>query len=585
MLCNDPKDFREEMLAGYEAAYPEYIRRVPGGVVRADATDPAKVAVINGGGSGHFPAFCGIVGEGFMDGTVVGNIFTSPSTEDVLSVARAVGGDAGLYIVGGNYAGDKINFNLARDELRREGADCRTFYITDDIASAGQGNEHLRRGNVGTFTVFKTAGAAAAAGYSLAEVDRVTRKANAYTRTMSVGFKGCTLPGADSPMFAVPEGRMEMGQGIHGEPGVYEADLLPARQLGDTLIDHIMADVLEFERVPDLSAKRLAVILDGLGSTKYEELFVVWGSVRKRLEQLGFTLVEPLVGELVTSLDMAGLALSVTFLDDELERLWRAPAETPAFRRGDTDPTRVRARREIRTETPEEPAAAPAAPASESSKEAACFAAAAFARVAAKMAEEEENLARIDAAAGDGDHGRGMVKGTSAAAEAAAAAARAGAGLGDVLTAAGAAWAAKAGGTSGVLWGEALQAAGRVLGNTDADINNRDAARAVRAAADRMQALGGAKKGDKTMLDALLPFVEDLEKASHSRTPVAEVWARAAAVAEEAAAATKDLLPKVGRARPQAERSLGTPDAGATSLAMCLKAVLPGDDAAAGETP
>ena len=572
MLCNDPKDFREEMLAGYEAAYPDYILQVPGGVVRADATDPAKVAVINGGGSGHYPAFCGIIGEGFMDGTVVGNIFTSPSTEDVLSVARAVNGSAGLFIVGGNYAGDKMNFNLARDQLRREGVDCRTFYITDDVASAGQGNEDLRRGNVGTFTVFKTAGAAAAAGYTLDEVERVTRKANAYTRTMSVGFKGCTLPGADGPMFTVPEGRMEMGQGIHGEPGVYEADLLPAKELAHTLIDHILADVLEFDHYPDLSRRRIAVILDGLGSTKYEELFVVWGSVKKRLEDLGYTLIEPQVGELVTSLDMAGVALSVTFLDDELERFWRAPADTPAFRKGDT--SRVRARRAV--EDSSAPDGSPDEPvfASDASRAAAAYVASAFARVKDRMAAEEASLARIDAVAGDGDHGRGMVKGSAFAAEAAAEAAAAGAGLSSVLKAAGAAWASKAGGTSGVLWGEALQAAGRVLTDTDTDINVRDVARAVRAAADRIQTLGGAKAGDKTMLDALLPFAEALEKTAQKRVPIADAWADAAAVAKEAAEATKDLLPKVGRARPQAERSLGTPDAGAVSLAMCLEAVL-----------
>ena len=176
-----------------------------------------KIAVINGGGSGHYPAFCGIIGDGFMDATVVGNVFTSPSTEDVLGVARSVEQGTGVFIVGGNYAGDKMNFNMARDRLIEDGIDARSFFITDDVASATTDEIEKRRGNVGTFMVFKAAGAAAAAGVSFDDLVRITTKANDRTRTMSVGFRGCTLPGADEPLFHVPHGKMEIGQGIHGE--------------------------------------------------------------------------------------------------------------------------------------------------------------------------------------------------------------------------------------------------------------------------------------------------------------------------------------------------------------------------------
>lgn len=231
MLCNDPKKFRDEMLAGYAAAFPQYVVPVPGGVARADELPKNKVAVINGGGSGHYPAFCGIIGRGFMDATVVGNIFTSPSTDDVYQVAKAVENGCGVLIVGGNYAGDRMNFDLARDRMRGEGIDARTFYITDDVASAPPDEWQKRRGNVGTFTVFKAAGAAAEAGMNMDEILRLTSKCNDRTRTMSVGLRGCTLPGHTEPLFHVPEGRMEVGQGIHGEAGVYEDDLRSASEI------------------------------------------------------------------------------------------------------------------------------------------------------------------------------------------------------------------------------------------------------------------------------------------------------------------------------------------------------------------
>ena len=202
MLYNDPKTFREDMLRGYVAAYPDYVVEVPGGVARATKMPEGKIAVINGGGSGHYPAFCGIVGDGFMDGTVVGNVFTSPSTEDVLGVARSVDNGRGIFIVGGNYAGDKMNFNMARDRLVGEGVDCRSFYITDDVAAAKAEEKEKRRGNVGTFMVFKAAGAAAAAGVSFDDLVRITEKANERTRTMSMGFRGCT---------AVPRSRGQDG--------------------------------------------------------------------------------------------------------------------------------------------------------------------------------------------------------------------------------------------------------------------------------------------------------------------------------------------------------------------------------------
>lgn len=563
MLFNDPREFREDMLAGYVRAFPRFVTLVSGGVVRATEPPAGKVAVINGGGSGHYPAFCGVIGDGFMDGTVVGNVFTSPSTQDVYDVARAVERGNGLFIVGGNYAGDKMNFDLARDRLRDEGVDARTFYITDDVASAAPAEWEKRRGNVGTFMVFKAAGAAAAEGLPLDEVERLTRKANDRTRTMSVGMRGCTLPGAGEPLFEVPRGRMEVGQGIHGEPGVSEEDLGSAREVAELLVERVLAEAPQGEK-----PGRLAVILDGLGSTKYEELFVVWGTVAELLEQRGYTLVEPLVGEFVTSLDMEGVALAVQFLDEELERLWMAPACTPSFVRGSValaDGPRLDVATAAHVHVAEKGSA--------ESVELAGGIVQALDAMRQALVDAEGELARIDSVAGDGDHGRGMVRGSTYAYEAAHEAHEKGVGAGGVLVEAGRAWAAKAGGTSGVLWGAALEAAGSVIGNECGAVEIGRAAEAARAALERMLSLGGASLGDKTMLDALAPFVEELEVAAERGVGLREAWQQAAEKAQEAAEATKDLLPKVGRARPQAERSLGTPDAGAISLALCARVV------------
>jgi D-erythrulose 4-kinase len=566
-LFNDPARFTDDMLVGFLDANSAYVTGVPGGVVRAHKTRPGKVAVVIGGGSGHYPAFCGTVGPGFADGAVVGNIFTSPSADEAASVSRAAHGDAGVLLTTGNYAGDVMNFGLAVTQLRSEGIDADYFAVTDDIASAPEGEEAKRRGIAGDFTVFKCASAAAEEGLDLAGVVRVAKAANAATRTLGVAFEGCTLPGADEPLFTVPAGQMGVGLGIHGEPGVADEAMPTAAGLAATLVNGVLGDR------SDADSRRIAAILNGLGRTKYEELFVVWGEVSRLLRERGYVIVEPEVGELVTSLDMAGCSLTLMWLDDELERYWTASADTPAYRKGASalaEPSgelRTAADAETATATPQL-----AELADDDGRNGGQLVSRAIGAMAEMLAEAEEELGRIDAVAGDGDHGRGMVKGSAAAREAAVKAVADGAGQGAVLTAAGKAWAAKAGGTSGVLWGAMLSALGARLGDTgrpDSDI----IAAAMRDGYDALIQLGGASPGDKTMLDALLPFVEEFERQVADGEPWQQAWRVAADVATAAARATADMRPKVGRARPLAERSVGTPDAGATSLAMCAQTV------------
>ncbi len=562
-VCNDPVAFKDDMLEGFVQAYGRFVERVPGasGVMRAGGPREGKASVVIGGGSGHYPAFCGVVGAGLADGAVMGDIFASPSSEQAYRVGKALDGGAGILFSYGNYAGDVLNFDAAEVRLRDDGIDCRTVLVTDDIASAEAGDEGRRRGIAGDLAVFKAAGAASDRGADIGEVERIALKANEMTRSFGVAFAGCTLPGKAEPLFTVEPGHMELGLGIHGEPGVRSVERMSASELAHALVEPLLR-----ER-PAHADGRAGVFLNGLGATKYEELFVVWKDVAPALEAAGVRIVLPEVGELVTSLDMAGCSLTVFWLDDELEELWAAPAETPAFRRGSVASAEV-AGRPVSRERQATGGDAEAAAASAESIRAATTARAILDAMEAVVEANEQELGRLDAVAGDGDHGTGMLRGFRAAT---AAAHEADGGTGTVLRAAGAAFGDKAGGTSGMLWGEMLVAAGAALGDTEAPTADSVAA-AVRGAADTVQRLGKAQLGDKTLLDALVPFADALESELGAERSLADAWASAAQVADASARKTAELTARVGRARPLGERSVGTPDPGAVSMALCVEA-------------
>jgi len=328
-IINDPSDFKEELIEGFVAAYGRYVKRIPNasGVMAQAAPVPGKVGVLVGGGSGHYPAFCGYVGPGLADGAAMGNIFASPSGEQVYRCTKAINGGAGVLYVYGNYSGDVMNFNMAQTRCRAEGIEVRTVRVTDDVASAPPDERDKRRGIAGDLFVFKVAGASAARGDRLDEVERLTQLANARTRTFGVAFGGCTLPGQLAPLFTVDPGRMELGLGVHGEPGIQSSDLLPAADIAALLVNTILADA------PSDAGNRVAVLMNGLGSTTYEELFVLYRDIHRLLQLAGLEVDYPIVGEMVTSLDMEGCSLSLFWLDDELQPLWDAPATSAAFTR------------------------------------------------------------------------------------------------------------------------------------------------------------------------------------------------------------------------------------------------------------
>lgn len=564
-LHNRPEDFADEMIAGFVAANSRYVRAVPGGVVRSTASPDGQVAVVIGGGSGHYPAFGGLVGQGLAHGAAMGNLFASPSTQQVRSVATAAHSGGGVLLTYGNYAGDVLNFDAAQEQLRAAGIACETVTVTDDISSAPLAEKHKRRGIAGDLTVFKSAAAAAEAGYSLADVVRVAQVANERTRSFGVAFSGCTLPGAEAPLFTVPEGRMAVGLGIHGEPGIDETDVPTADELAELLVSSLLAE--RPEGVERAEGARVVPILNGLGALKYEELFVVYRRVSGLLESAGIEIIDPHVGEYCTSFDMAGGSLTLFWLDDELERLWNAPVETPAYRRGAV----TAAPRRAESAAGIAPSSA-IAPASSESRAAAPIALAVLESVGTTIDAAADELGRLDAIAGDGDHGIGMQRGARAGVEAARSAARQEAGVGTLLAHAADAWSDRAGGTSGALWGVILRAVGEAVGDAEAP-NRHSIAAGVDSAVAEVMAYGKAQPGDKTMVDALVPFAETLASALRDGSRLAEAWAIAAAEATRAAASTADLLPRVGRARPHAEKSLGTPDPGAHSFALIVTAV------------
>ncbi|MCX9017324.1 dihydroxyacetone kinase family protein [Citrobacter portucalensis] len=563
-LFNNPSEFAKEMVAGFVSANAEVVRQVPGGVIRNTQSQPGTVAIVIGGGSGHYPAFAGLVGQGLAHGAAMGNLFASPSAQQICAVAKAAHNGAGVLLAFGNYAGDVLHFGLARERLMAEGIPCELIAVTDDITSATKNEMEKRRGVAGDLVVFKAAAAAAERGASLEEVLAVARQANDRTRTIGVAFSGCTLPGAEHPLFTVPEGRMGFGMGIHGEPGIREIAVPGADELAAMLVEHLLNDI-----PPGVSVNgaRVGAILNGLGSVKYEELFVLWHSVQQRLSEQGIILADIQVGEFVTSFDMAGLSLTLAWFTEELETLWLAPAYSPAFKRGSVivaQPLQTRDGDELQQEV------VPAA--SEVSRAAAVRVVAMMDALADVVIENEEELGRIDAVAGDGDHGIGMVRGVRAARDSAHHYLALGAGAGTILQQAADAWADKAGGTSGAIWGVILNTIGTGIGNQQHP--QADAvARAVHDAAHGVMHFGKAKPGDKTLVDVLLPFSDVLSVEVEKGLPLSQAWSHAACHAEQCAQNTAQLLPKIGRARPLAERSQGTPDAGAVSLAMIVTAV------------
>ncbi len=327
-LLNDPDNAVAEMLDGIIAAHPKYL-------ARTDESDLAvysligprdgKVGIMVGGGSGHEPAFLGYVGKGMADAAAIGAVFTSPTPDTAVACANAIHRGAGVLYMYGNYAGDVMNFDMAAEMCAMNDIRVETVLTTDDVASAPAAEKERRRGVGGGFFAFKIAGAAADMGLDLDGVVRAANKANDSCLTMGVALEPCQLPGVATPSFTLGPDEMEIGLGIHGEPGVRRGPLRSADEVTDDLCDNILAE-LDLKR-----GDRVAVLVNGLGGTSRMELYIVNRRVSKRLADIGVETHRSHVGEYVTSLEMGGASISIMKLDDELTRWLDHPADTPMY--------------------------------------------------------------------------------------------------------------------------------------------------------------------------------------------------------------------------------------------------------------
>ena len=328
-LINVPEDVVEEALAGMLAAHPGLIRvEAPNIVVRKDAPRAGKVGVISGGGSGHEPMHGGFVGLGMLDAACPGAVFTSPVPDQMLAATKAVDGGAGVLHIVKNYTGDIMNFELAADMARAEGHEVTAVVIADDVAVKDSLYTAGRRGVGGTVLAEKIVGAAAEAGADLATVTALCQKVQDNVRSMGMALTSCTVPAAGKPTFELGDDEMEIGVGIHGEPGRTRMKLATADEITEMLAGPILDDL------PFKSGDNVLAFVNGMGGTPLVELYIVFNKLARICEGRGIKIARSLVGDWITSLEMAGCSITLLKLDDELTRYWDAPVNTPAMRWG-----------------------------------------------------------------------------------------------------------------------------------------------------------------------------------------------------------------------------------------------------------
>jgi dihydroxyacetone kinase len=580
-LINAPEAVIDEMLDGLVGAFPDLLHR-PGptgrAVVALDGPRDGKVGIVIGGGSGHEPAFPMYVGKGVADAAAVGNVFASPGPSQVVEAALAADGGAGLLFLYGNYAGDVMNFDMAAERLVAQGIEARSVLVTDDAASAPPDRFGERRGIAGGFFVYKCAGAAADLGHPLPEVERLARHANARTRSMGVALEPCSLPQTRRPNFEIPSGEMEVGMGVHGEPGIARLPLEPADAVADRLLTPLLSELALTD------GDEVALLVNGLGATSMMELLILHRRVRTILAERGVGIRRSWTGEYVTALEMAGASISLLKLDAELIPLLEHPCRTPALVLGHPTPApvlsatpRVTARpaEELGPETHETPllSGGEITPAVFRTMMTTC---------AEAMAAARDALSALDGATGDGDHGVTMEAGWRAV-EAALAALPTDTTISRLCRAASSAFLDSVGASAGPLYATGFARAADVSAQRR-DLDASSLVAWIEAMAAGIQDRGGAAEGDKTMFDAWSAAAKAARStlSGEQDASVRRCLAAAAQGAADGRDATAEMQARRGRAAKLGVRSLGHLDAGAASAALLVAALLDGFDRARG---
>ncbi|MER8483903.1 dihydroxyacetone kinase subunit DhaK [Mesorhizobium sp. M1322] len=330
-IINDGNRTVDEMLEGILAAHPRHLQSAAGSphsIIARDGPRQGKVGLVIGGGSGHEPTFLGFVGKGLADAAAIGNVFASPPPDPILECAKAASGGAGVLFMYGNYAGDVMNFDMAAEMAAMDDIEVRTVLTTDDVASAPRDQRQRRRGVAGNFFIFKAAGAACDRMLSFDECERIARKANDHTFTMGVALSPCSLPQTRRPNFEIGPDEMEIGMGIHGEPGIARGKLKTADEITDEMLDKI------FDEMAPARGDKVAVLVNSLGSTPLMELYIMNRRVKQRLNDISVSIHATWVGNYCTSLEMAGASVTLMHLDGELQTMLDHPCDCAMFRAG-----------------------------------------------------------------------------------------------------------------------------------------------------------------------------------------------------------------------------------------------------------
>lgn len=569
----------EDMLVGWLSAHADTVCAAPANarvVQRVQAPERGKVGVVTGGGSGHEPAFIGYVGNGLVDAVAVGEIFSSPTAKSFLDAMRAANGGAGVACLYGNYAGDNMNVKMAIQMAEREGMTVKTVVANDDVPSAPKGDEGKRRGVAGEIFMWKVGAAKAAMGATLDEVIAVSQKAIANTRSIGIGLSACVIPAVGHANFSIAHGTMEVGIGHHGEPGIDVRPTASASEMAELMLAAVLPDL------PFGAGDRVALLVSGLGATPLMEQYILYGELARRLQAQGITIAFKQVGNLFSSLEMMGVTLTVMKLDAELEACLRYPCQSVGLTvPGDagTEPAQRHYTGSLAKQTGAAPTHAAQSATALQAARTVVGAALSLSGSGAlvrdlidTIVQNRQYLSDIDGLIGDGDHGINMAKGFSACGARLDALGAAALSLPVALEQLSQALMDDIGGSMGPLYGEFFLG----LSSTLAPHAQLDAALfgdALAVAVARVQGMGNAQVGDKTLMDTLVPALQAYRAALDQGDAFAACLAAMAAAAQQGRDSTKDLQARIGRSARLGPRSIGVLDAGATSCCLILQSM------------
>ncbi len=578
-IINAPNAVVQEMCRGIVLAHPELEFLSKYKIIKKREINNDKVTLISGGGSGHEPSHAGYVGTGMLDAAVCGDVFASPSQIQVYEAIKAVSGKKGTLLIIKNYSGDMMNFKNAAFLAGEDGIKVDYIKVDDDIAVEDSLYTVGRRGVAGTVLVHKITGAAAELGLELEEVKRIAQKAASNVRSIGFALTSCTVPAKGTPTFDLGADEIEYGVGIHGEPGIKRERITSADALAEKMITALLKDI----NINSGDSPRIALLINGFGGSPLQELYLLNNSVNRILAEKGIKPVKIFVGNYMTSIDMAGASVSIMKLDEELEELLFKMSEAPAFivsgKMQQTDSSEELVKQEVNLE----------------SERAASFDTSSdiiadnkltldnLTFIIKKMGEivikNEVPFCELDSYAGDGDFGMSISKGfKQLRSEWNEILENKCEDMGSFLEACSMVIMEHCGGASGPIWGSAFRAAGKNIGQKkEAAIG--DLAEMMQAAVAGIQATGertfgrGAGIGDKTLMDALIPCVQEFSKCAENKESLKEAFMKGTQAAVDGAENTKNIVARMGRAGTVGERSLGYPDAGAHALGVIFSEI------------